>query len=233
VSGAAPASRRSIVTRAVERVRFGLVTQEVLDWMAKVGVLFYPYVVVEEPHPARPELDEGLRRLTLRQLFAEDALVIASLPCRPLDEAETRRRLAIRECFGLFDGDRLLGYTWVKFDCIGSAGHSRDRIGTLPPDSAYLFDAYVARAARGSKAAPLLRHGVQTLLQARGCRRFFSITLVFNSSSRRFKQKLGAIEFETRIILGRPAGTAFDLRLWRRERRADLPRFQVMRPMPR
>jgi GNAT superfamily N-acetyltransferase len=209
------------------------VTQEILDWMAKAGVLFYPYVVVEEPHLPRPELEAALGRFTLRQLFAEDAAVIASLPCRPLDEAETRQRLARRECFGLFDGHRLLGYTWAKFDCIGSAGHSRDRIGALPPDSAYLFDAYVARAARGLKAAPLLRHAVQTRLAARGCRRFFSITLMFNSSSRRFKQKLGAVEFETRIIFGRPAGTALDLRLWRAERRAELPRLQVMRTVPR
>ena len=225
-----PLARRTLVTRAGERIRFGLVTQEILDRLARAGALVYPYVVVEEPYQTRPDLDRRLSTLALRQIRPEDARQVASLPCRPLDETETRQRLAKRECFGLFEGERLLGYTWVKFDCIGSAGHAQDRIGPLPADSAYLFDAYVARDARGLQVAPVLRHAVQSLLRARGRQRFFSITLLFNTSSRRFKEKLGAIEFETRVILGRPGGTALDLRLWRRELRVDLPRLQVMKP---
>jgi hypothetical protein len=223
-------TRRTILERAQDRIRFGLVTQELLDRLASLGLLCYPYMVVEEPLEPNPELDRQLRDYTVRQIGVEDVDLIASMACRRLDVAETRRRLDARECFGLFQGSQLLGYTWAKFEHIGSAGHDSDVVGLLPPASAYLFDAYVARAARGRAIAPVLRYGVQSLLAARGRRRFFSITLLFNASSRRFKRKLGAIEFELRLILGRPAGRALDLRLWRREPRVRLPGVQLLRP---
>ena len=222
-------ARRSLLLRARERLRFGLATQETIDGLARLGLLFYPYSVVEEPFRPNPGLAARLQRYALRRLVADDAPLVAGLPCRILDVETTRRRLDDGICFGLFDGPRLLGYTWARFDRIGAAGHACDAIGALPPDSAYLHDAYVARAARGLQLAPALRHGVHAALAAHGCRRFFSITAQFNASSRRFKRKLGAEEFELRLVVGRPKGLAADLLLWRRERRAPLPRFQWLR----
>lgn len=227
---AAAAAKRGLWQRAVERVRFGLVTQELLDAMARAGLLVYPYWIVEERFGARPQLDATLRRYSLRALGADDAGRVAGLECRPLDLERTRQRLGAGECHGLFDGSRLLGYTWAKFDCIGSAGHSLDAIGPLPGRAAYLHDAYVARAARGLQLAPAMRHGVHAALAARGFERCFSITTFGNESSRRFKRKLGAQEVELRMIVGRVDGLAADLRLWRRAPQVQLPRFQWMRP---
>jgi hypothetical protein len=82
------------------------------------------------------------------------------------------------------------------------------------------------------RLAGLLRYALQYDLARLGRRRFYSVTLVFNRSSRRFKSRLGASEHELRIYMHLRAGSLFglDLRLWRREPHLKSPRLQRVLP---
>ena len=62
--------------RLRNRLRFGLVIQELLDRVARIGVVIYPYVIIYEPILRRPQADilpDGLR---VRQLEPREASLV-------------------------------------------------------------------------------------------------------------------------------------------------------------
>jgi len=72
----------------------------------------------------------------------------------------------------------------------------------LKPDEAYLFDARTYKAFRGKNLAPYVRYELYKWLRQRGVYRFFSITLLSNTASMRFKQKVGAKPIEMFLYVG-------------------------------
>src|SRR5687768_12127722 len=63
-------------SRVKNRVTLGLATQEVLDRLAHVGVVVYPYFVVYEPVLARPEVEMLDRDLHLKLLGTHEAYLV-------------------------------------------------------------------------------------------------------------------------------------------------------------
>jgi hypothetical protein len=85
----------------------------------------------------------------------------------------------------------------------------------LESREAYLFNAYTDPTVRGHSLAPFMRQQCYTALRARGRDSFYSYSDYFNTASRRFKKKLGAIEEILLLhvtILGRFSRT---FTLWR------------------
>jgi hypothetical protein len=72
----------------------------------------------------------------------------------------------------------------------------------LKQNEAYLFDARTYKAFRGNNLAPYVRYELYKLLRKRGIDRFLSITILFNTASMRFKQKLGAKPMELFLYVG-------------------------------
>jgi hypothetical protein len=108
--------------------------------------------------------------------------------------------------------EELAGYSWVNLTNVpGLVGGSP--LFRLGEADAYLFDAYVARRFRGRNLAPWLRHRVHQECARLGRSNLYSVTLAFNSSSRRFKDKLGAEEIELRVLVGLRNGRRWDWRL--------------------
>jgi ribosomal protein S18 acetylase RimI-like enzyme len=84
----------------------------------------------------------------------------------------------------------------------------------LESHEAYLFNAYTDPTVRGHSLAPFMRQQCYAALRARGRDTFYSYTDYFSTASRRFKQKLGAVDESLRVhvsLFGRLSRT-FTLR---------------------
>jgi GNAT superfamily N-acetyltransferase len=126
--------------------------------------------------------------------------MVANMPNRKLNLDEIQSRLEYADCIGAYVGDALAGYTWARYDRVAMS-RGRIKLHQLASDEAYLFDMYVDKDFRGMALAPLLRHRLYVHLSGKGVQHFYSITAYFNRSSRKFKAKLGAREFELRIAV--------------------------------
>jgi GNAT superfamily N-acetyltransferase len=207
---------RSFADRLLGRMRHGLATQEFLDRLARHGLVIYPYYIVVESrsHTAAACHDA---RLAFRWLTPDDAADMAAIRRHGPDIARIGADLAAARCMGVFCDQQLAGYTWtshLRLPIPGSEGHA---LFALESDESYLFDMYVAPQYRGLRLAGALRCRLYDELAAIGRPRFYSVTLVFNRSSRQFKARLGASEPELRCYLHARLGKlpGLDFRLWR------------------
>lgn len=192
------ASDSGFLGRLRGRWRNGLLMQELLDRLLVVGLAVQPYVVTRELTADLPAIaaPEGF---TLRELTALDSDAIIAINVHRRDRDELREQFARRRCFGAFQRDRLVGHTWVDFNEVVAL--RTDTLFTLNPDESYFTDMYVAPAFRGARLAPWLRAEVMRRLDAEGRHQSYSLSLTFNRSTRRFKQRLGAREIEWRLRL--------------------------------
>jgi len=201
--------------RLRNRLRFGLATQEILDRLARIGIMIYPYFLVEERIVPSPEAGAAGENLQIRPLRAEEAASIASIPERPRDESKISELMHGATCVAVIENDAVLAYSWFTRHRVWSFAGT-DAFCELPPNWAYLFDLYVRPGARGRRLANYLRRRVYQMLAAQGVTHCCSISLAFNRSTRRFKRKLGAAEMELRLLLRLKPLPGLDVRLWRK-----------------
>lgn len=100
-------------------------------------------------------------------------------------------------CLGLLHNDEIVAYTWCNLKKFQY--HPTLDI-PLKKDEAYLYDARTFKAYRGKNIAPYLRHQLYKYLTKIGRTKFYSYTVLFNTSAVNFKKKLKAKP--TRLYLG-------------------------------
>jgi GNAT superfamily N-acetyltransferase len=209
-------SDRSLRARLIGRLRHGLLAQELVDRLARTGLVLCPYFITLEDVRGSEDLAPD-PRLTMRWLSQEDITEMLRIALRKVGAAHIRELMTTSSCMGVFCDDQLAGYSWASPIRVPIPTGTGQALFELAPDEAYLFDMYVAPQYRGLRLAGLLRSQLYRALAAQGRTRAYSITLAFNRSSRRFKARLGAREIELRLYvhvrLGRLPG--IDLRLWR------------------
>lgn len=205
---------REFAVRLRERLRYGLVTQEVLDRLARQGFVFYPYDVVRESvrSVSTIEVPATVGEPRFVPLGEDDIDLVTSLPCRPLSNRLITERAKQSQGFGVFVGRELAGYTWASFQRVPTA-QGGDTLFELDSRGAYIFDMYIARAHRGKRLAPWLRQRINEHLIRSGRDRIYSISMVFNSSTRRFKSRIGSVDLERRLLIRVGRFFAFDVRL--------------------
>ena len=220
-------SSNSILDRFRARLKHGLLTQEILDRLAQIGVCAYPYFLVRELPLKRPELAEGAEGLDSRFLEPAELIDVSKIPQRPQDLVRLEGRLRNGGCFGIFEAGKLAAYSWYSSKRIPTAigGHL---LCELPGNTLYLYDAYVRPEFRGRQIAGLMRHQLHQALAMQGATSFISITLAFNKSSRRFKSKLGAEEFEMRFLFTIARLGGLDMRLSRSQKFIEAPRIKLL-----
>jgi GNAT superfamily N-acetyltransferase len=228
----APSANRSIAVRIRERLRYGLLRQEVIDRLARAQVYIHPYYLVKDTVPYQYPSHAHSRKAAVAKLDERHTTMIATLAGRPLPVEKVASRLRTSTCFGLFvEGGELAGYTWVRFDAVPT-GIGKGVLFELEGDGAYVFDTYVARAHRGNRLAAWFRAHVNRTLVELGHDQIYSLTFAFNSSARRFKARLGAVEIEKRLTYGYRPVLARDVRL-KRLTSDPLPTPRAMRLPPR
>jgi len=193
--------RNRFLARLKGRIKHGLLTQELLDRLGQLGVRLMPYVITCESPGTLVENALEIPDLVIKPLETAEMHLVANMPYRQRSLDEVVSRLEYAECIGAFVGDTLAAYTWSRCDHMGRL-RGRIQLHQLASDEAYLFDMYVDKDFRGMSLAPLLRQHCYQYHSDKGVNHFYSITVYFNRSSRRFKAKLGAREFELRIAVG-------------------------------
>jgi len=225
----ASSDRRSIIARIWGRFRYGLATQEILDRLSTtLGLVIYPYYLVHEQiHPdLEPEAADDDYKA--RYLTEDDMkFTVEHTPQKITTETLVEKLRSGSRSIGLFINGDLAAYTWFRFDQIDGPIW-RHRLLRLEHDEAYLYGMYVLPAYRGRRLAPLVRYRAYQELRRIGKRRLYSITMAFNASSRRFKQRLLAEEVELRLLIGLRQWKAIDFRLHRSDNRLETPRRQVL-----
>lgn len=223
------AEKLSIARRIRNRFRYGLATQEILDVLHRtIGLSIRPYHVVREGIQAdyRPDVASGTEDHEVRYLEETDL--------GALSMTRGRNREQILERFsngskgiGIFVNGDLAAYTWFRTDVVPTPTWL-STLFRLKHDEAYLFDAYVLPAYRGRRLVTLARSRAYEELQRLGRSRLYSITLAFNASSHRFKQKLLAEKAELRLQLGLRQWKVIDVRLRRYDKSTRSPPWQML-----
>lgn len=214
LESATSGASREFAVRVRERLRYGLVTQEVLDRLARKGLVFYPYDVVTESvrRVATIEVPATVQNLRFAQLGVDDVHLVTNMPCRPLPTEMITERIERAQGFGVFIGEELAGYTWVRFEKVPTA-KGGDTLFELDSRGAYVFDMYIARAHRGKRLAPWLRQRINEHLIQSGRDKIYSLSMVFNASTRRFKSRIGSVILERRLLVRVGKFFACDVRL--------------------
>lgn len=215
-------------TRLRRRFKHGLLTQEMLDRMAKIGLVFYPYYLVREMPMHRPEIDAQGAGLEARFLTDSELSEISNIPERPRDLARIRLRLKHGKCFGVWVDGQFAAYSWYSSKNIPAAIGGQP-LCPLPPKTIYLYDAFVRPDFRGRQVAGFMRNKLHAALSEEGIENCISISLAFNKSSRRFKSKLGSRESELRLLLSITALGGIDLRIRQNEDFVPTPRIVRLR----
>ena len=209
-------TRPPLLARLWGRLRHGLLMQEILDRVNAAGLVLMPYIVTVESAALLPEV-RAVEGYQIRDLGSDDAAEIVNISTRSPNLANVLAAARDGRCYGVTQSGQLVGYTWafVRYVSVPATGTV---LFDLNADEAYLMGMYIAPAHRGARLAPWLRAHVLRSLAAEGRTNCYSISLLFNRSSRRFKARLGAQERELRLYLhlhrARLPGT--DLRLLRR-----------------
>lgn len=214
-----PHSGRSIFARILDRLRHGLLMQELLDRLARLGVVIYPYFIAVEPaNPGRLAAPDP--RYALRPLTPADAPAISAvtlLKTQGNSAAALAGRMERALCVGAFMSGALIGYAWMGFDGLPIPASGRRWLFLLAPDETVIFDLYVSPEHRGNRVAGLLRDEITRALETRGCARAYTVRLAFNRATRRFQSRFAVRDAELRLYvhlrLGRLPGV--DLRLRR------------------
>ena len=213
------------------RFRYGLATQEVLDRLrATFGLVVYPYFVVREQiQPGiEPHVASNGDKFQIRYLTENDIEFLAGHAAhKRSSEVLVNNLRSGNQIIGFFVNEELAAYTLFRLDRTPIPQWNRD-LFRLEQDEAYLFGAYVFPAYRGRRIAPLVRYRAYQELQKIGRCRLYSITLAFNASSRRFKQKLLAEEIELRLQIGLKFWKTFDIRLRAFENQLRTPARQIL-----
>jgi hypothetical protein len=219
---------RSHWTRFKNRFSYGLLTQELLDRLAKLGLILYPYYVVREMPILRPEYETNNIDFEARFLDESELSMVSDIPERPRELDRIRARLEHGNCFGVWVKGEFAAYSWYSSKDVPAAVGGA-ALCPLPPNTLYLYDAFVRPRFRGKQVAGFMRHKLHNALRSNGAECCVSISLAFNKSTRRFKAKLGAEETEFRFLIALNNFGGFDLRIRRNQLFLDTPRFTRLR----
>ena len=215
---------RSSWTRLKSRLTYGLLTQELLDRLARFGLILYPYYVVREMPLRRPEYDTNNFDLEARFLDGSELSLVSEIPERTRDLSRIRARLEHGNCFGVWVMGEFAAYSWYSTKDVPAAVGGA-ALCPLPPNTLYLYDAFVRPRFRGQQVAGFMRHKLHSALRSNGTQCCVSISLAFNKSTRQFKAKLGAEETELRFLIALKNSGGIDLRIRQNELFLDTPRF--------
>ncbi len=179
-----------IIDQLRDKRRHHLLLQTLSRVLGCKGIEIVPYYVTQEflKHETEPRVDPELGPVAARLLSPAEIEEVYTHPESKVmgDEATLLDERCL--CFGLKIKGEMAACMW----CNVHRCHSRLARFFLKEDEAYLCSAVTFKAYRGRNLAPLLRYELYRYLNQIGRTNFYSITEVFNTPARKFKEKLGA-----------------------------------------
>ena len=191
----------SILKKVKEKLKQGLFLRYLFDRLTAIGLEITPYYLVQEGLFGEKDLvlEPTLTQFVAGFLEPADMKAISSKAEVDYSEEILLDRMA-KGCrsFGIKHNDDVAAYSWCNFqECDFKWLHFQ-----LQDDEAYLFDARTFKAYRGNNIAPYLRYELYKNLTQMGKKKFFSISLLFNTPTIRFKKKLKAKPLKLYLFVG-------------------------------
>lgn len=191
----------SLLIRARGRLKHGLLLQEVLDRVAKLGLVIYPYRVYvkhlgENDVPDDEKFsDYAFRELGMADVPAMHEILIKYVPIDHLRQRFERGDL----CHGVFYKDSLVGYTCGSRDvCYGGM---RSVLFSLAADEAYGYSTFIRRSSRGMGLHEFMMQKCFAVLRSMGVRRQYGIVSSFNRTARKAVEKIGYTAIDQRLFI--------------------------------
>ncbi len=194
------------------KIRYGLVIQEVLVRLERIGIRIIPFYVCLEGSSNRrlPQLETGFDEYDIGFLEPQDMKIIAAIPRRNISEEKLLLMLKEgKKCFGVKYKGELVAFTWCDLEECNSDYYRF----SLKENVAYLFVAFTLMTYRGRGIAPYMRYQIYKELAKLQRERIYTITDFFNSSSLRFKKKLNSRLLELILFVKLFNRKQFNLRL--------------------
>jgi len=166
------------------------VLRGLLSRLGRVGISIKPYLMVREGAASIAATFTLDPRFTSGFIGPDDTLELVRVEPGITAEQCVDRFQRELLCFAVKEGSRIVAKMWCDLEELNFPPCVRK----LGSHEAYLFNAYTDPAVRGHNLAPFMRQQCYAVLRARGRESFYSYSDYFNTASRRFKKKLGAIE---------------------------------------
>jgi hypothetical protein len=179
-------------------IRHKLLLANMLYLLSKIGIkikLFY-WVRERFDENISVTLKDDLEKYSFEMLDAKDAKdILAARGSLNPEEIIQKELYSQSKCLVARCGEEIAAFAWMELSRCSSALYEMP----LERNEAYLFDMHTFQKFRGKNLAPYLRAKCYKYLNDMGYDTFYSISEYFNTSSIKFKQKLGA-EFLKLII---------------------------------
>jgi hypothetical protein len=191
----------SFIRRVRGRLMHGLLLQEVLDRVAKLGLVIYPYrVYVKHLGETDAPDNEKFSGYTFRELSVADVPAMHNILIKDVPIDHLRQRFDRGDlCHGVFYEDSLVGYTCGSRDvCYGGM---RSVLFSLAADEAYGYSTFIRRSSRGMGLHEFMMQNCFAVLRSIGVRKQYGIVSSFNRSARKAVEKIGYTAVDQRLFI--------------------------------
>lgn len=182
-----------------DRIRNDLFLYSLKNYLSRFGFDFDPYYLEREGLHlgSEPKIRDTKRTYTLEYISAEEIGKLNNVLGMNFQSLKKDVENGLI-CIGLKHQNEIAALTFVKLgDFV-----NKNRLFKIRDNEAYLLNMYTFESFRGMNLAPYLRYHNYRLLRERGYDHILSITSSFNSSSLRFKEKLGAQHIAKYLYVG-------------------------------
>lgn len=181
------------------RIRHGLVLMSIQNLLLRIGIDVGPFWIEREGLDLcqEPKLRDNKDLYQLRYLEIGNVFdLFEKLRWR----TDTLRKELPEEykVVGLYRGNDLAALMMIRFREFRCGA----KVFRLQENEAYLENMYTYENFRGKNLAPYLRYHCYKILAESGINSCYSLTQCFNTSSRKFKAKLGAQHQELYLHIG-------------------------------
>lgn len=180
----------TLTEKLVSKIKHGLVLDTIRNQIARIGIKIFPYYWVQEGINSTgvPEIRGIISDYTIEFIEAEEIKKIDENLGTYSLEGLLAYFDAGKKCLGLKYKDELASFMFINLtECDFTSSNI-----SLKNDEAYLTYMYTMKAFRGKNLAPYLRYKSYEILKKMGRNRIYSVSIFFNSSAVRYKEKLNA-----------------------------------------
>lgn len=191
---------KAYLKRTWYKFKYNHILRLLFDGLAQLGITITPYYIVLEGlfDTSIPALEQKPEGYEAGFFASEDMKAVAALPGRDVSEAKLQTRLEKgHRCYGLrFDG-MPAAFNWFNTEALEFG----PRRIPMAKHEASLYDAYTDMDHRGRGLALFVRYQSYKELAKQGKTRIYSVSTHFNTSSIKFKKKLGAKFIESHVMI--------------------------------
>jgi len=176
--------------RIISKVKNGLLLNSIRNQLVRIGIIITPYYWVQEGiNPTElPEINGIISDYTVEFIQAEDIIRIGeNVRTYSLDGLLAYFK-AGKKCLGLKHKDKIASFMFIDLKECNFLSINIP----LKNDEAYLTHMYTMESFRGRNLAPYLRYKSYEILKKMGRNKIYSVSVFFNSSAIRYKEKLNA-----------------------------------------